>query len=370
MLATTKNSEVPKRSPKKQRFIFYDRLLLKILIETPENGKLIFETLFKKAPIIKVSSFLREKTNLLEEIMIFSKLPKRLFTKTAFKDVYQQIKTLPILILPFVFTLVTLLLSYINLEAVFWGLLAIGFLSVGLSHCALDHLTSKTIVKKKQFLYFILSYLLKGALLGLVWVFFPDAALIIFIAYSAWHFGQADFKEWRLKQGLRSFIWGLIVLLTILFFHSNELNQILQQIPNLQSVNFLKTMSEKNLFALQICIIISGVVTAVFNRSKYILFTLIYLLLSGMLPLLVSFGIYFIGQHSIHGWRHLTSGLNESSSRLWLKSLPFNIGGAFIITYFLLFSGPNSTGFFCIILACMSLPHVLSMHLFYKKIIY
>jgi len=87
-----------------------------------------------------------------------------------------------------------------------------------------------------------------------------------------------------------------------------------------------------------------------------------------MLPLLVSFGIYFIGQHSLQGWRHLTIGLNESSSRLWLKSLPFSIGGAFIIFYFLFFAGPNLTGVFFIILACLSLPHVLSMHLFYNKI--
>ncbi len=365
-----KNSQVPKRSPKKQRFIFYDRLLLKILDETPENGKLIFETLFKKVPVTKVLSFLGEKTNLIEEITIFYKLPKWLFIKTAFKDVYQQIKTLPILILPFVFTLVTLFLSYINLESVSWGLLAFGFLSVGLSHGALDHLTSKIIINKKQFLYFILSYLFKSALLGLVWVFLPDAALIIFIAYSAWHFGQADFKEWRLKQGLQSFIWGLIVLLTILFFHFKELNNILQQIPNLHSVIFLKTISKNNLFIFQIFIIISGILTAVFNQSKYILFTLIYLLLSSMLPLLVSFGIYFIWQHSIHGWRHLAIGLNESSSRLWSKSLPFSVGGALIIIYFLLFAGANLTGFFFIILACLSFPHVLSMHFFYNKIKY
>jgi len=362
-----KNSQVPKRSTKKLRFVFYDRLLLKILDETPENGKLIFETLFKKVPVTKVLSFLREKTNLLEEITIFSKLPKWLFIKTAFKDIYQQLKTLPILILPFVFTIVTLFLYYVNLETVSWGFLAIGFLTVGMSHGALDHLTSKTIINKKQLLYFILNYLLKSALLGLVWVFFPDAALIIFIAYSAWHFGQADFKEWRLKQGWQSFIWGLIVLSTILFFHFKELNNILQQIPNLKSVYFIKNINDKQLFVFQIVIIIAGILTAVFNQSKHVFLTMVYLLVSSMLPLLVSFGIYFIGQHSMHGWRHLNIGLNESSFSLWLKSLPFSIGGAFIILYFLLFAGPNLTGVFFIILACLSFPHVLSMHFFYNK---
>jgi len=103
-------------------------------------------------------------------------------------------------------------------------------------------------------------------------------------------------------------------------------------------------------------------------KSKQILFTFTYLLLSSFLPLLVSFGIYFIGQHSMYGWRHLLVGLNESSSRLWLKSLPFSIAGALVLLSVALFSGANHIGIFFILLSCLSIPHAFSMHLFYAKL--
>lgn len=361
-----RNNQLPKRKLRKQRFIFYDRLLLKILKDEPKYGKIIFETLFNNVPITKVLSFLREKTSISEEIFIFSKLPKRLFIKTALKDLMQQVAIFPILIMPFLFTIVTLILSHHNYEPISWVILATGFLSVGLSHGALDHLISKKITNKKQLLLFVVSYLLKSALLGLVWLFLPDIALIIFIAYSAWHFGQADFKEWNLKQGGQSFLWGLIVLMTILFFHFEELNWIVKQIPNLLCVTILKEMSESQITSIKILIITCGIFLSAFNKSKFIIYTLTYLLLSSFLPLLLSFGIYFVGQHSFHGWRHLSIGLNESSSKLFLKSLPFSIGGALIILFFMLFSHTNQIGIFFVILSCLSIPHVLYMHRFYS----
>lgn len=363
-----KNNVFPKRKMKGHRFAFYDRLLLKILDEKPEFGKVIFETLFKKIPIKKVLYFLGEKTSLSEEIIIFSKLPKRIFITSAAKDILQQFYTLPVLALPFLFTIITLFLTLVNLQYISWGILGLGFLSVGLSHGALDHLTAKPIINKKQLLGFIIRYLFKAIVLGLVWLFYPDLALLLFIAYSAWHFGQADFKEWQLKQGWQSLCWGTIALMIILFSHFEELNLILLQIPNLEFVNTLKNLSDNIIRALNILFIVGGILLAVINKSKHILFTLTYLLLCNMLPLLLSFGIYFVGQHSLHGWRHLSLGLNESTSRLWLKSLPFSIGGALVILYFLLLSSSNYVGIFFIILSCLSIPHVFSMHHFYSKL--
>ncbi len=367
-METIKSNQLPTRKYRKQRFAIYDLLLLKILQDRPEYGKIIFETLFKKIPVPKVLSFLREKTNIKEEISIFLKLPQRIFIYTALKYLLHRAKALPVIVLPFIFTIVSLILCYYDLKYVCWSILALGFLSVGLSHGALDHLTLNKVINKKQMFYFIISYLLKSMLLGLVWLFFPDLALVVFIAYSAWHFGQADFKEWNLKQGWQTFLWGFVVLMTILFFHFKELNWILAQIPNLNSVSLLEKISESQIVIIQVLVITSGLLLAIIEKSKYIIFTLTYLLLSSFLPLLVSFGIYFIGQHSMHGWGHLSKGLKESSTKLWLKSLPFSIGGALIILYFILFASPNYIGMFFIVLSCLSIPHVFSMHTFYSKL--
>ncbi|MDZ4667493.1 MAG: beta-carotene 15,15'-dioxygenase, Brp/Blh family [bacterium] len=363
-----KNKQIAIRKPRKHRFAFYDRLLLKILHEKPHYGKIIFEKLFKEVPVKKVLSFLREQTTLAQEIPIFIKLPKRIFIQTALKDIFHHASKLPVIALPFLLTILSLILTQKKIESVSWIILGIGFLSVGLSHGAMDHLTQRKISHPKQLFHFILSYLIKGALLGLVWFFFPATALLIFICYSAWHFGQADFHEWGLKQGWQSIFWGFIVLLTILGFHFQELIAILQQIPNLYGANLFTTISEAQIASFQIFIVISALLIAALNKSKYMLFTLSYLLLSSMLPLLVSFGIYFVSQHSVHGWRHLQKGLNETSFKLWVKSLPFSMGGVILIAYFMLFSGTNYVGLFFIILSCLSLPHVLSMHHFYAKL--
>ena len=361
-----KNNQKPVRETKKSRFAFYDRLLLKILSNTPLQGKRVFETLFKKVPVSTVLKFLREKTTPSEEVFIFSKLPLKLFLTAASKDIYHQISRLPILTLPFVFTTVAILLSFLQLEFIAWGVLAIGFLSVGLAHGALDHLTSRKIKSTKQLISFVLSYLLKGALFGIVWWFSSDVALVLFLLYSAWHFGQADFKEWNLKQGWQSFLWGVILLTAILFFHVEELSGILMQIPNLSSVDLLHQIPSSELILIQVLTVSSGLILARLNRSTNLLITLIYLLMASQLSLLMAFGIYFVLQHSMNGWKHLSLGLNKQTSVMWKNALPFTVGGAGILIYFLLFAGENHIGLFFILLSCLSLPHVFSMHHFYQ----
>ena len=57
------------------RFKFYDKLLLKIILENPQQAVKIFGKLFKKIPIPIILKFLYEETNLYEEALIFCKLP-------------------------------------------------------------------------------------------------------------------------------------------------------------------------------------------------------------------------------------------------------------------------------------------------------
>ncbi len=361
-----KNNQKLKREEKKKRFSFYDRLLLKILSNTPLQGKKVFESLFKNVPAINVLRFLREQTTLSEEVVIFSKLPKKLFITAALRDIAQQINRLPTVALPFIFTAFAILLSFLQVDFIAWGILALGFLSIGLAHGALDHLTAQKITSGKQLIYFVLNYLVKGALFGLVWWISSDIALVLFILYSAWHFGQADFKEWNLKQGGQSLFWGVIVLTMILFFHTKELSEVLSQIPNLSMVSLLYELPQNAILFIQVLTVTFGIILARVNKSYYLLITLIYLLMASQLSLLMTFGIYFILQHSINGWKHLSVGLDKDSSVMLKNALPFTIGGAGIIFYFLFYANENYIGLFFIILSCLSLPHVLSMHHFYR----
>ncbi|MEI2421587.1 hypothetical protein V6O07_15030, partial [Arthrospira platensis SPKY2] len=80
--------------------------------------------------------------------------------------------------------------------------------------------------------------------------------------------------------------------------------------------------------------------------------------------------VFFIGQHSLHGWRHLKAGLGVNSRLLWKKALPFTMGALLLFLVFavLISRGiPVNIGHAFIFLSCISFPHVLSMHQFYQK---
>ncbi len=68
-----------------KRFKFYDKLLLKIILENPAEAVSIFGKLFKKTPIPMILKFLYEETTLYEEASIFKKLPAIPFLKQIFK---------------------------------------------------------------------------------------------------------------------------------------------------------------------------------------------------------------------------------------------------------------------------------------------
>lgn len=69
------------------RFHFYDTLLLQIIRDQPEKVSVIMNQLFVNNSFRQILSFLDENTSPLEELGLFSTLPKRLFLKQVFKYV-------------------------------------------------------------------------------------------------------------------------------------------------------------------------------------------------------------------------------------------------------------------------------------------
>lgn len=348
------------------RFAFYDRLLLKILEQQPEQGKRIFESLFRKTPISSVLRFLTEKSSLWDELKMFAGLPVVLFIKAAVKDLLHRASNGPTAAYGFSLTILFLIFSLCQVQSVSWIILGLGFLLVGLTHGALDHLTDTAVRNTSSLLRFIAVYVAKGLLLGLVWMFFPSIALTLFIVYSAWHFGQADFGEWGIPQGWKSFTWGLSLLMFMLFSHPDETQWVVNQIYSLQSLPGLPAFSTEFGIRMSAVCVLLGLAMSFHMRSKRMLLTLSYLLLSSFLPLIVSFGIYFVAQHSVNGWRQLRRGLNQGYKPLLLKSLPFSSAAAVFMAIFMVAGAEQYAGIFFILLSCLSIPHVLSMHRFYR----
>lgn len=344
------------------RFAFYDSLLLHILKHHPAQGKPIFTQLLNKVPIQKTLKFLDEKTSFFEELSIFYQLPwlpflKALGHKTIGKSWFHAA----------MLCLLTLMLiglgTYTSVQKeIGYALLLTGLVMVGIPHGAVDHLLETGTIDLKKTPVFIAKYLIWMALMAGIWMIFPKLALLSFMAHSAWHFGEADGKKWRFSP-LLSLLWGSSVLLYILGTHATETTAILN------SMNVLVSIPTLPLWAL-----LPWAIWGIINKQFGFILTLIWLSLSSTLPLLFAFGLYFIGQHSINGWKHIQLHLNWTHQKIWLQALPFHAGAWSLLgIFYWLWPQASFTqdaspwGLFFIFIACISFPHVIAMHGMYKR---
>jgi Brp/Blh family beta-carotene 15,15'-monooxygenase len=196
-------------------------------------------------------------------------------------------------------------------------------------------------------------------------------SFLFFIVFSIWHFGSTDIHEWKIRgfTNLKSWIWGTLIFTLILGGHTLETNEIIQKM----NVTMPIINAENGQLILMIGIVIS-IIFSIYNRKKGLSLIVISLILSAKLPLLTSFGIYFLGQHSINGWSHLRSGFNTNNNTLMKKSLPFTLGALFLFIVLGIsqkfnlyhFDTKNMVSLAFIFIACISFPHVVAMNVFYK----
>ncbi len=349
------------------KFKFYDRLLLQILNNQPEKGKKIFQTLFQKNKAIDVLHFIEEKTNISQDLKILLSLPIKPFIKALLFDTFNKIKlyTYPLSLLAF-----SIILLFIKTEStqVFNSFqiifFAVGLFLVGIPHGALDNIVLTGNINEKIRIPFIIKYLSIAFVYFILWMLAPSIALLFFLVYSAWHFGQSDMKEWfpETQSSLQNISWGLMLLVIILSGHIEETNGILS------SMNTL-TIPIENSIGIIIAIFTSiiSLCWAIYRRKVAMILSVLTLFTSIYLPLLTSFAIYFIGQHSITGWSHLKSALNANNISLFKKALPYNLGAWFLLIGMILFINSLWISSFFILISCISLPHVLIMNLFYRK---
>lgn len=370
------NSSIPFNqlgSKAKPRFCFYDTLLLIILLYWPHWGKPIFSTLFKRNRIQTIFSFLDEQTKLKQEVPIFASLPLMPFIKAVF--VYIKNKQA----LRYLFaTLACLLFAITHYFEPQWGnqliyaFLTLGFLWVGIPHGALDHMLVKQ--TQSSLLPFILKYLAIMGIYFLCWHYFSFVSLIVFVLFSSFHFGESELEEMQGRSAyLEAGLLGLCILMTIIGSHADESIQVVSAIKALPislqtSQSSLKTVLQTTAIVSFLYLILRGIQT---RNMAYI--GLVYLLLLGLkMPLMLAFGLYFICQHSINAWRHLQSGLHLNSRQLYWKGLPYTLGAfgflafCFVVDISRYISVSGLMGLVFVFLACISLPHFILMHLFYK----
>jgi Brp/Blh family beta-carotene 15,15'-monooxygenase len=248
----------------------------------------------------------------------------------------------------------------------------IGMFMVGIPHGAVDHLLETDNLNSRIKPKFVITYLGLAFLNLILWILFPIGALLFFIGYSAWHFGQTDLREWKPKttNALKNTAWGILILSIILLGHVDETNSILE------NMNALKIPIHYTL-GKQISVLLSlvGITWAILEKRWMMFISSLTLLVSIELPLLTSFGLYFIGQHSMNGWSHLKQGMKVNNTSLYLKALPFTIGAIILFAAFIFLLSNNYLSdfieniitIFFVFISCISFPHVMAMNSYYKK---
>jgi Brp/Blh family beta-carotene 15,15'-monooxygenase len=245
----------------------------------------------------------------------------------------------------------------------------LGLMFIGIPHGALDHMLLNN--KKTSLTVFILKYLMLVGFYYLIWQLFPAISLIIFLIYSSFHFGESEINNnfynfSKIYTYLQNFLIGLSILLFIIFSHINESILILKNLISIPNIDY-------QFISWLICIIsIFYILFQYFYFKNKKIWGLLFILSIGVyLPLIFSFGLYFIFQHSFNAWTHLQIGLSMSSKELYKKSWVYSLGAIVILFFILYFRGSFTeidlwVNMF-IFMACISLPHFILMHLFYKN---
>ena len=343
----------------KTRFSYYDRLLLQLLRDQPGKGSLIFTQLFKRNSANSVFKFLDERSTVTEDLQILRSLPFGLFIRAALKDaVWRSSRLLSPLL---VATILLLLFQTLDVMYIGYWALAIGFLVLGIPHGALDHLHALRQPYGWNMLGYVFVYVALGALiLGLFYIS-PWIGLLCFLGYSMWHFGEADLAHWNLGKSWKSLLWGCYVLGGILVSHAPETVQVLREMKVSIPLDSVPSVSMAYAW-----ILLGGVFFMGWLRKGAIVSSVVSVYLLSALPLIPAFALFFIFQHSLHGWKKIKAMSLKSDLRLWLNALPFTLGAVVLFglnTYY----ASITWGQVFIFLAALSFPHVVLMATLYRK---
>ena len=266
------------------------------------------------------------------------------------------------------------LLLPIKYQNLLGGLL---ILSLGILHGSNDIqiITKKNIHKNKAIttLYY-LGIVLIG---GLAFFFFPTLALLSFVLFSAYHFGEQHW-EFRLKKSYLSllfyFVYGSCIFSVLFFFHRAEVQQVVEAITSyrLPSDWFYWALTGSTTLFIILLIGLS-------ENRKYLIFECLLLLAFALFfsytSLILAFGFYFVVWHSLPSLKSQFEFLYRSTNKVqqilsyiaesiiyWVAAI-MGLAGVYL---WIDFSADYILPLFFTFLAAITFPHVLVIHWMFR----
>lgn len=251
----------------------------------------------------------------------------------------------------------------------------------GVPHGALDlyidqHL-QKTDSKQNVFL---LKYLANIVLYATIWYFFPVLALIIFIAITAFHFGEIDWMG-KTNTFIQKSVYTLLGFAWILFLLTKNVNFALDIFLTMGRSAIKKyflielanriypyTLLTIGLIHLMLFIFKKYFFQKEVNFYYSLLQTMLLICFVLFMPLWISFTFYFGFWHSLLSFDKIRISFNIPNSfngwkGLLFKAAPFSIMAWFGFAYitFLTLNSKDSSGIFTLLfisLSVLALPHL------------
>ena len=190
--------------------------------------------------------------------------------------------------------------------------LTLGFLLIftfGMIHGSNDILIINQIKKHSDRGLFkvLLTYLMVVSSAVLIFYFTPILALILFISFSSYHFGEQHWEELlsKLNKSLRIiffFNYGLFILYLIFFFNLSSVIDIVYEITGIKLHTIFCNEIILGLSLMLIAILIYAYYTKILNLGSIFkeLFSVVILaVIFNSSSLIWGFSIYFILWHSI-----------------------------------------------------------------------
>ena len=259
--------------------------------------------------------------------------------------------------------------------------LILGFILIftfGMVHGSNDIMIVDKLSKKTNSSFFkiLLTYLFVVTAAIIIFYFIPVLALLLFILFSAYHFGEQHWEEILSNlsfpiQKFFFFCYGLLILFLVFLFNVEEVIKIIYEITSLELNNIYASEVTQILFV--ILFVITG--QAVYKKQiaiKSVLRELFSLLVFAIIfnssSLIWGFTIYFIFWHSIPSLldqiKFIYGDLKKKSVLKYIKAaLPYWLVSLVgIAVLFLVFKDEKHFhSLFFAFIAAVTFPHAIVM---------
>lgn len=259
-------------------------------------------------------------------------------------------------------------------------------LTVGLLHGSndiflLSHKASKVHFKRLLLLLLILFIILL-IISFLLFHFYPTLTFVLFLLYSAYHFGEEESKFLSKANLVSLKIWSLVygigVFFVLILCNTTEFISVTDTlIFNYKFLDIVELLLVPCL-VIQFVIIFSNVVLGNITLSKFVLSQIQLLILYFLFintNLITGFVCYFILLHSLPSILNQIQGIRKNFPDYSIFSYLKDSGPVYLISIasillLLLFDVEVFSNFKVIIplLIAITLPHVITIHTFYKKL--